>query len=74
MNPSEKPNKPSRIAFRGFGSMKKDKHLEIASKGGKKISSDKEHMREIGRMGGYKSAANRRKQNENVDNNQPTQL
>lgn len=58
MNPTE--NKKSGIANRGFASMTKEKHKEIASKGGKKVSSNSEHMAEIGRKGGEASGQLRR--------------
>ncbi|WP_091152494.1 KGG domain-containing protein [Mucilaginibacter pineti] len=36
----------------GFASMDDDQQREIASKAGKAVSKDKEHMAEIGRKGG----------------------
>lgn len=72
MSPTEQPKKPSRIAFRGFGSMNKEKHKTVASKGGKKISANREHMAAIGKMGGETSAARRRKQKGDENSNQIT--
>jgi uncharacterized protein len=37
---------------RGFAAMSDEKQREIASKGGKAVSRDRQHMAEIGRKGG----------------------
>lgn len=37
---------------RGFAAMDDDQQRKIASKGGKAVSRDREHMAEIGRKGG----------------------
>lgn len=37
---------------RGFAAMDDNKQRKIASKGGKAVSKDKQHMAEIGRKGG----------------------
>jgi general stress protein YciG len=37
---------------RGFAAMDDDQQREIASKGGKAVSRDREHMADIGRKGG----------------------
>ena len=37
---------------RGFASMDDDQQRKIAQKGGEAVSQDREHMSEIGRMGG----------------------
>lgn len=41
-----------RSSNRGFAAMDDQQQREIASKGGKAVSRDKEHMAEIGRKGG----------------------
>lgn len=70
MNPTEEqPKKKSGIANRGFASMNKEKHIEIASKGGKKISANREHMAEIGRKGGEVSGFLRRRKQQNLNEN-----
>lgn len=71
MNPTEK--KKSGIANRGFGSMSEDKHKEIASKGGKKISANRQHMSEIGRKGGEKSGLLRKEKEKQNNTNQTPQ-
>lgn len=40
------------MAKRGFAAMSDDKQREIASKGGRAVSRNREHMAEIGRKGG----------------------
>ena len=40
------------MAKRGFAAMDDQKQREIASKGGKAVSRNREHMAEIGRKGG----------------------
>lgn len=40
---------------RGFAAMDQDKAREIQSKGGKTVSQDREHMAQIGRIGGEHS-------------------
>jgi len=42
----------NRSSHRGFAAMDDKKQREIASKGGKAVSRDREHMAEIGRKGG----------------------
>lgn len=37
---------------RGFAAMNPSKQREIASKGGKAVSRDRQHMADIGRKGG----------------------
>lgn len=37
---------------RGFAAMSPEKQREIASKGGKAVSRDRQHMADIGRKGG----------------------
>jgi len=46
---------------KGFASMTPEKRKEIASMGGKKVASNKEHMRTIGKIGGINSGKSRRK-------------
>ena len=48
-----KENK-NRSSRKGFASMDPEKRREIARKGGKAVSQDREHMAEIGRKGGSK--------------------
>lgn len=55
MNPTEnktKNKKESRISKRGFGSLSTEQVKIVASRGGKKVSANREHMAEIGRKGG----------------------
>jgi uncharacterized protein len=59
MNPTNE-NK-SRTSERGFASMDKDVQKSIASKGGKAVSRNREHMAEIGRKGGEASGERRKK-------------
>ena len=40
------------MAKRGFAAMDDQKQREIASKGGKAVTRNREHMAEIGRKGG----------------------
>jgi general stress protein YciG len=40
------------MAKRGFAAMDDQKQREIASKGGKAVSRNRDHMAEIGRKGG----------------------
>ena len=45
-------NYSNRASRRGFAAMDPDKRRRIASKGGKTVSQDRDHMGEIGRRGG----------------------
>jgi general stress protein YciG len=45
---------------RGFASMDPAKQRAIASKGGKTVSQNRQHMAEIGRKGGKAVSQNRR--------------
>jgi uncharacterized protein len=47
-----KANNPESNAKKGFASMDEKRQHEIASKGGKAVSSNREHMSEIGKKGG----------------------
>lgn len=47
------------IADRGFASMDPKKQKSIASKGGKTVSKNKEHMAQIGRRGGLTTSQDR---------------
>jgi uncharacterized protein len=44
---------------RGFAAMKPEKQREIARKGGLKLSRNRKHMAEIGRIGGENSQGGR---------------
>lgn len=50
----------NRRSARGFASMSQEQRREIASKGGKAVSSNREYMAEIGRKGGEASGESRR--------------
>jgi general stress protein YciG len=58
-----------KIANRGFASLSKEQRILIASKGGKTISLNRQHMAEIGRKGGEKSRLVRKK-NIAIESNQ----
>lgn len=54
-------DKTNNTKNRGFASMDKAKQKEIASMGGKKVSSNRSHMANIGALGGQKSGEVRSK-------------
>jgi general stress protein YciG len=47
-----KANNPESNARKGFASMDEKRQHEIASKGGKAVSKNREHMSQIGKKGG----------------------
>ncbi|MGN6178642.1 MAG: KGG domain-containing protein [Mucilaginibacter sp.] len=49
---SQNHSNNSHGSHRGFAAMNDEQQREIASKGGKAVSKDREHMAEIGRKGG----------------------
>lgn len=51
----------------GFATFDHTRLKEIASKGGKAVSQNKQHMAEIGRKGGERSGESRTKQKEKRD-------
>lgn len=67
-------NNLSKTAKRGFASMDRAKQREIASKGGKAVSNNHEHMSEIGRRGGEASGETRRNRNERSHKKDPGEL
>ncbi|WP_276133062.1 KGG domain-containing protein [Polluticoccus soli] len=58
---SDNGNNARKTSKRGFASMDLEKRREIASKGGRAVSSNNEHMVEIGRRGGAASGETRRR-------------
>jgi len=52
---SKEAGKSGRSGERGFAAMDPKQQREIASKGGKAVSADREHMAQIGRKGGEAS-------------------
>ena len=59
INNQEQPEKKSNISKRGFGSMNPARKREIASKGGKAVSRNRDHMANIGKKGGDKVSRDR---------------
>lgn len=59
LNNQEQPEKKSNISKRGFGSMNPERKREIASKGGKAVSRNRDHMANIGKKGGDKVSRDR---------------
>jgi len=58
--PSKQAGKSGRSGERGFAAMDPKQQREIASKGGRAVSADREHMAQIGRKGGEASHGGRR--------------
>jgi uncharacterized protein len=67
MNPTNEEQK-SKTANRGFASMDAEQQKSIASKGGKAVSRNREHMAQIGRKGGEASRTARKKRKEQSNN------
>ena len=57
---SKQAGKSGRSGERGFAAMDPKQQREIASKGGRAVSANREHMAQIGRKGGEASHGGRR--------------
>jgi len=57
---SKEAGKSGRSGERGFAAMDPKQQREIASKGGRAVSANREHMAQIGRKGGEASHGGRR--------------
>ena len=60
-NHDEQNENQRRTSKRGFASMDPEKQRQIASKGGREVSTNRNHMVKIGRKGGEASGESRRK-------------
>jgi general stress protein YciG len=60
-NNQDKQTTRSRTSKRGFASMDPEKQRQIASKGGRAVSENRNHMVQIGKKGGEASGESRRK-------------